>query len=183
MVLELRCDQYSLCHYWKPAIFTSNLVIFHSNLRNIGRIAILNAGGERTAEITQATYCSCHDSIRTQNPNWSERTAKLVGTVIWNHGPVPTWPKNHGFMSGPGNNPAITKQVGIWPGLELNWTEPLAQIPTAGGFPESIANTTPETTRELYLSTRVFSFACTATVYFWSMRCVFSCHIWICDFR
>jgi len=46
--------------------------------------------------------------------------AKVAGTVIWNCGPGSTQPKNSGFMSGPGNNPAKTEWVvllgGSWPG-------------------------------------------------------------------
>ena len=123
-VSELWCNQYSLCCYRKPANFASNLMLFHSDSTNIGRIAILNAGGERAAKTAQSTYWTCHDSIRTQKLNWSQRTAKVVGTVIWDRGPAPTRPKNRGFMSRPVNNPAKTKQVGFLPGsgTELNWT-------------------------------------------------------------
>ena len=85
------------------------MALFDRDSTNIGRIAILNAGGERAAKTAQSTYRSCHDWIKTQKLNWSQRTAKVVGTVIWNHGPVPTRPKHRGFMSGPGNNPAKTK--------------------------------------------------------------------------
>jgi len=42
--------------------------------------------------------------------------AKVAGTVIWNRGPGATQPKNPGFMSGPGNNPAKTKRVGFLSG-------------------------------------------------------------------
>jgi hypothetical protein len=39
--------------------------------------------------------------------------AKVAGTVIWNHGLGSTRPKNHGFMSGPGNNPALVTGFGL----------------------------------------------------------------------
>jgi hypothetical protein len=38
---------------------------------------------------------------------------KVAGTVIWNRGPGSTLPKNRGFMSGPGSNPAKTERVGL----------------------------------------------------------------------
>jgi hypothetical protein len=49
---------------------------------------------------------------------------KVAGTVIWNRGPGSTRPKNRGFMTGPGNKPAQTMQVGFlaWSGTELNQT-------------------------------------------------------------
>jgi hypothetical protein len=47
--------------------------------------------------------------------------AKVVGTAKWNHSPVPTRPKNCGFMSRPGNKPAKTMQVGFLAG---SGTEP-----------------------------------------------------------
>jgi len=48
--------------------------------------------------------------------------AKVAGTVKWNHGQGKTWPKNRGFMSGLGNNPTKTRQVGFLAGsgTELN---------------------------------------------------------------
>jgi len=67
---------------------------------NIGRIAIVNAVAEWAAKAAQSMYWSCHDSIRTQKLYWSQRTAKVVGTIIWNCRLVPTWPKNCGFLSG-----------------------------------------------------------------------------------
>jgi hypothetical protein len=42
--------------------------------------------------------------------------AKVAGTVLWDHGPGSTRPKNRGFMSGPGNNPAETERVGFLAG-------------------------------------------------------------------
>jgi len=45
---------------------------------------------------------------------------KVAGTVMCNRGPGSTRPKNRGFMSGPGNQPAKTERVGLlggsWPG-------------------------------------------------------------------
>jgi len=37
--------------------------------------------------------------------------AKVAGTVIWNCSPGTTRPKIRGFMSGPGNNPALVTWV------------------------------------------------------------------------
>jgi len=50
--------------------------------------------------------------------------AIVWGNVNWNHSAGTTRPKNCGFMSGPGNNPARTKRVGILAGFvtELNRT-------------------------------------------------------------
>jgi len=47
--------------------------------------------------------------------------AKVGGTVKWNRSPGTTRPQNHGFISGPDNNPAKTKRVGFFAGSE---TEP-----------------------------------------------------------
>ena len=39
--------------------------------------------------------------------------AKVAETVKWNRGAGTTRPKNRGFMSGPGNNPAKTERFGF----------------------------------------------------------------------
>jgi len=41
--------------------------------------------------------------------------ANVAGSIKWNRGPGSTRPKNRGFMSGPGEKPAMTKLFG-WPG-------------------------------------------------------------------
>jgi len=51
------------------------------------------------------------DHIVIQSELWYLIGGKGAGTVIWNRGPGPTWPKNHAIFSGPGNNPAKTKWV------------------------------------------------------------------------
>jgi len=56
--------------------------------------------------------------------------ANVAGTVIWNRSPGTTRPKNRGFMSGPGNNPAKTKQFGF---LARSGTKPNR---TAGQNPD-----------------------------------------------
>jgi hypothetical protein len=69
--------------------------------------------------------------------------AKVVGAAKWNHGPVPTRPKDRGFMSGPGNNPAKTTRVGFLAisGTEPNRTEPPVKMRTASGLPGPVAYT------------------------------------------
>jgi len=42
--------------------------------------------------------------------------AKVAGTIKWNSSPGTSWPKNSGFMSGPGYNHAKTKRVGFLSG-------------------------------------------------------------------
>jgi len=117
---DLRSDQYWLSLHLQPANFASNLALFDSDSTNIVFIANMNAEGERAAKTAQSTYWSCHDIIRTQKLNCSQSTAKVVGTVKWNHSPVPTWPKTQRFMSSLGTNQAIVTQIGFlggsWPG-------------------------------------------------------------------
>jgi len=116
----------------KTRELAATLALNHSYSTNIGRIAILNAGGERAAKTAQSTYWSCHDSIRTQILNWSQRSAKVVRTIIWNRGPVSTRPKKRGVMSGPGNNTAKTERGGFLAG---SGTEPNR---TAGQNPDPL---------------------------------------------
>jgi len=69
--------------------------------------------------------------------------AKGARTVKWNCNPGITRPKNCGFMSGLGNNPAKAKWVGFWTGsgTKTNQTKPLVKPRTTGGLPGLIANT------------------------------------------
>ena len=53
--------------------------------------------------------------------------ASIAGTMIWNVGPGSTRLKDWGFMSGPGNNPALVTRVGLLGGSTL-WPEPLGQF-------------------------------------------------------
>jgi len=55
--------------------------------------------------------------------------AKVAGTVQWNRGGGKTCPKNCGFLSGAGRNPAKTLRVRLLAGsgTESNWTA--GQIP------------------------------------------------------
>jgi hypothetical protein len=52
-----------------------------------------------------------HTMIQSELKNLIE--AKVAGTVIWNRCSGSTWPKNCGFVSGPGNNPAKAELVGV----------------------------------------------------------------------
>jgi hypothetical protein len=52
------------------------------NSANIHCIAYLKVGGEREAKTAQSTYWSCHDTIRTQMLNWSEKSG-LVMARFW----------------------------------------------------------------------------------------------------
>jgi len=62
--------------------------------------------------------------------------AKIAGTVKWNRSPGSPQPKTAG------NNPANTKRVRFWPGLEPNQTKLPFKSRTAGGLPRPVANTT-----------------------------------------
>jgi len=68
---------------------------------------------------------------------------KVQEPYIWNCGPVPTWPKTHGSMSGPGNDPAKTARVRFLAGsgTEPNRTEPPVKTRTTAGLPGPVANT------------------------------------------
>jgi len=91
--------------------------------------------------------------------------AKLARTVKWSCNPGITRPKNCGFMSGPGNNPAKAKWVGFWTGsgTKQNQTKPLVKPRTTGGLPGPIANTNrvqhtlsaPYTEHSIYLGLSV----------------------------
>jgi len=83
-------------------------------------------------------YGSCHDTIRTHIPNWSQSCRNhIFGTAV---------------RFQPGQIPAVqcprrvtTRQdktgSGFWPVLEPNRTEPQIKSRTAGGLPGPIANT------------------------------------------
>jgi len=68
----MRCDQYSLSRYRKPANFPWKLHFLHSHSTNISRITNVKAGGEGAAKTAQSTYWSCYNMIRTQILNWSQ---------------------------------------------------------------------------------------------------------------
>jgi len=55
--------------------------------------------------------------------------AKVGGTAKWNHGPGTTWPKNCGFMSGPGSKPAKTQWVGLLAGFGTKPNQTAGQNP------------------------------------------------------
>jgi len=73
--------------------------------------------------------------------------AKGTGTVKWNCGAGTTWPKNRGFMSSLGNNPAKIEWVGFLPrsgtkpnhrskpGLLIGNPYPLVRTILSRGFP------------------------------------------------
>jgi hypothetical protein len=105
--------------------------------------AILNAGGERAAKTTQSMYWSCHDLIRTQKLNHSQITAKVVRTVIWNCGPVPTQVNDGWFICSLHNNPAKIKRIGFLAESETkpsqtkpNQIKPLAKTGPLAGYPD-----------------------------------------------
>jgi len=62
-----------------------------------------------------------HVMIRWQLTYWI--AANAGGTIIWNRSLGTTQPKNHGFMSCPGTNPAKTKWVRFLAGsgTKANW--------------------------------------------------------------
>jgi len=88
-------------------------------------------------------YNLCTDHIMIRSELKYLIGAKVAGPVQWNRGPGTTWPNNGGSMSGPGNNPAKTKQFGFRPDLEPNRTEPLPKNRTTGGLPGPVATTRP----------------------------------------
>jgi len=69
---DLRSDQYSLSRYRKPANFSQNMALCHSNSTTIGQIANPTVGDERAAKTPQSTCWSCHDTIRTQIHHWRQ---------------------------------------------------------------------------------------------------------------
>lgn len=81
----------------------------------------MNVGGEWATNSAQAMYLACHHTIRTQKLNCSQSSAKVAGTVKWNCGPDPTWPKNWGILSSPGNNPALVARFDFLGG---SWARP-----------------------------------------------------------
>jgi len=100
---DLRYDQYLFTCYQKPANFTFNFALLHSDSTYIRHIANLGAGGERAANTAQSIYWSCHAPIRTQKGNCGQ----AGGTTMRNCGPVTTWPKTRSFISGLGYNQAL----------------------------------------------------------------------------
>ena len=118
---DLWSDKYSLSWYWETVKFEIHLALFHIDSTNIDCIANLNAGGASAGITAQSRYWSCYDTIRTEIHNCIQSTAKVGGTIKWNHILLPTWPKACRWMSGPGSNPALDTRVrshrGSWPGL------------------------------------------------------------------
>jgi hypothetical protein len=135
---ELRSDQYSLSRDRKPANFTWNLALFHSDSMNIDRITNTKAGGERVHKPEQFTFWPCHDTIRTQILNGSERCRnRIVWTVV---------------RFQPSQKPAVLCPVlvtnlprrwgsGFCPGLKPNQTEPPAKSGIASGLLGPVSNT------------------------------------------
>ena len=60
-----------------------NSCVSNSDSLNIGRIANLEAGGERAADTAQSTYCSSHDTNRTWILKWSQSCEVEMPGFLW----------------------------------------------------------------------------------------------------
>ena len=112
-VSDLQSYCYSLSSCRKPTNYAINLAFFCSNSINIALKANLKAESGRAVTTAQSRYRSYHDTIRTQTLNYSQCSARVEGTVKWNHSPFPTWPKSPQYMSGLGNKMALVAHFRI----------------------------------------------------------------------
>jgi hypothetical protein len=112
--------------------------LFHSDSRNICRIANLSAGGEMVHKSAQFPYSPCHDTIRTQILNWTQRCGNCrFGTAArFQPGQKPTVLFAHRVT-----NQQRQSGLAFSAGLELKRSELWFKNRTAGGVPIPVANT------------------------------------------
>jgi len=107
---SLFCDPINIC--WVTAKDAQVTPLFHSNSTNIDWISKWRIGGERACKT--ASFTIYHIVI------WSELKyvigAKVLSSGKWGSAVCRTCPKNRGFMSGVGNNPARTMWVWLLAG-------------------------------------------------------------------
>jgi hypothetical protein len=105
----------------KTRNFRFKIGLISHHVYNIGQIENVTAGGERAHRTSQSAYWLCHDTICTQILNWNHIWGNVGETMKSNCDVIISLPKTPRFMSGLGNNPALsTKFVflgGSWPGL------------------------------------------------------------------
>jgi len=104
----------------------------------MSQIAYLNTRGELSFRAAKSTDWSCYDTITTQILNWSQSCRnRQVATT----GRFQPSQKTAGLGPVRESTPPRQSGSGIWPVLELNWTEPPVKTQTAGGLPGPAANT------------------------------------------